>query len=55
MSKNVQFNLRIPAELKALISEAAQVSGRSINAEAQYRLERLLKVMKGVTVRLLTG
>ena len=47
MSKNVQFNLRIPAELKALISEAAQVSGRSINAEAQYRLEASFKSNEG--------
>ncbi|WP_296404220.1 Arc family DNA-binding protein [Psychrobacter sp.] len=39
MSRNVQFNLRIPSELKALVSEAAKASGRSINAEAQYRLE----------------
>lgn len=47
MSKNVQFNLRIPTELKALISEAAQVSGRSINAEAQYRLEASFKSNEG--------
>ena len=47
MLKNVQFNLRIPAELKALISEAAQVSGRSINAEAQYRLEASFKSNEG--------
>ena len=31
---------RIPTELKALISDASKVSGRSINAEAQYRLEK---------------
>ena len=40
MSKNVQFNLRIPTELKTLIFESSQASGRSINAEAQYRLEQ---------------
>lgn len=35
----VQFNLRIPVELKEQVREAAKISGRSINAEAQYRLE----------------
>ena len=39
MTKNVQFNLRIPTELKERIAEASKASGRSINAEAQYRLE----------------
>lgn len=47
MSKNVQFNLRIPTELKALISEASKVSGRSINAEAQYRLEKSFEGQEG--------
>lgn len=39
----VQFNLRIPAELKEQVKEAAKLSGRSINAEAQYRLEESFK------------
>ncbi len=47
MSKNVQFNLRIPTELKALISDASKVSGRSINAEAQYRLEKSFEGQEG--------
>lgn len=36
---DVQFNLRIPDELKERVKSAAKESGRSINAEAQYRLE----------------
>lgn len=47
MSKNVQFNLRVPNELKALISEASKSSGRSINAEAQYRLEQSFESQGG--------
>lgn len=39
MSEEVQFNLRIPAELKKQIMEAAKKNSRSINAEAQLRLE----------------
>lgn len=35
-----QFNLRVPAELKQQVEEAAKLSGRSINAEAVYRLEQ---------------
>lgn len=37
---NIQFNLRVPQELKDRIIEAAKISGRSINAEAAYRLEK---------------
>ncbi|MCC3344855.1 Arc family DNA-binding protein [Psychrobacter sanguinis] len=37
---NVQFNLRVPEELKQKIDKASQESGRSINAEATYRLEQ---------------
>lgn len=37
---NIQFNLRVPQELKDQIEKAAKRSGRSINAEAAYRLER---------------
>jgi len=33
-----QFNLRVPIELKQQVEEAAKESGRSINAEAVYRL-----------------
>ncbi|WP_394651408.1 Arc family DNA-binding protein [uncultured Acinetobacter sp.] len=36
---DIQFNLRIPEELKDKIKDAASQSGRSINAEAQMRLE----------------
>lgn len=39
----VQFNLRIPAELKEQVKKAAKLSGRSINAEAQFRLEESFK------------
>lgn len=37
---DIQFNLRIPENLKEKIKEAAFKNGRSINAEAQYRLEQ---------------
>lgn len=40
---DIQFNLRIPEELKNKIKEAASKSGRSINAEAQIRLEATFK------------
>lgn len=40
MSDEVQFNLRIPAELKSRIAEVAKTNSRSINAEAQLRLEQ---------------
>lgn len=36
----IQFNLRVPEELKNKIEEASAESGRSINAEATYRLEQ---------------
>ncbi|GAA5559894.1 hypothetical protein Asch03_02091 [Acinetobacter schindleri] len=39
MSTEVQFNLRIPAALKEKIADAAKSNSRSINAEAQLRLE----------------
>lgn len=35
-----QFNLRVPQELKQLVEDAAKKSGRSINAEAVFRLEQ---------------
>ncbi len=37
---DIQFNLRIPAELKERIAESAKENNRSINAEAQSRLEK---------------
>lgn len=43
---DIQFNLRIPEELKEKIKEAASNSGRSINAEAQLRLEESFKDKK---------
>lgn len=36
----IQFNLRVPKELKDKIDKASAESGRSINAEAVYRMER---------------
>ncbi|HEM7101761.1 MULTISPECIES: Arc family DNA-binding protein [Acinetobacter] len=44
MSDDVQFNLRIPYELKQRIVEAAKKNSRSINAEAQLRLERTFEL-----------
>lgn len=44
MSDDVQFNLRIPAELKQRIVDAAKKNSRSINAEAQLRLERTFEL-----------
>ncbi|WEH93052.1 Arc family DNA-binding protein [Acinetobacter soli] len=41
---DIQFNLRIPEELKDKIKDAASQSGRSINAEAQMRLEESFTV-----------
>ena len=38
-----QFNLRIPIELKQQVENAAKESGRSINAEAVFRLEKSFK------------
>ncbi|ENV37474.1 hypothetical protein F959_01597 [Acinetobacter venetianus RAG-1 = CIP 110063] len=35
-----QFNLRVPQELKQIVEDAAKKSGRSINAEAVFRLEQ---------------
>ncbi len=37
--KNPQVNLRIPQSLKDQVEEAAEKSGRSMNAEICYRLE----------------
>lgn len=44
MSEDVQFNLRIPSELKQQIVDAAKRNSRSINAEAQLRLERTFEL-----------
>lgn len=49
MSDEVQFNLRIPAELKLRIAEAAKTNCRSINAEAQLRLEQSFENTKSYT------
>lgn len=38
-----QFNLRVPIELKQQVENAAKESGRSINAEAVFRLEQSFK------------
>jgi len=38
-----QFNLRVPQELKQQVENAAKESGRSINAEAVFRLEQSFK------------
>lgn len=40
VADDVQFNLRIPITLKDKVKNAAKESGRSINAEAQHRLEQ---------------
>lgn len=44
MSEDIQFNLRIPSELKQQIVDAAKRNSRSINAEAQLRLERTFEL-----------
>ena len=44
MTEDVQFNLRIPSELKQQIVDAAKRNSRSINAEAQLRLERTFEL-----------
>ncbi|WP_180035596.1 MULTISPECIES: Arc family DNA-binding protein [unclassified Acinetobacter] len=44
MSEDVQFNLRIPSELKQQIVDAAKQNSRSINAEAQLRLQRTFEL-----------
>ena len=36
--KDIQFNLRIPEDLKLKIDEAAKINQRSINAETMSRL-----------------
>lgn len=38
-----QFNLRIPQELKEQIEKSAKDSGRSVNAQAVYLLQKGLK------------
>lgn len=37
---DIQFKLRLPAEIKARLEEAAEVGGRSLSAEIVYRLEQ---------------
>ncbi|MPW43379.1 Arc family DNA-binding protein [Acinetobacter guerrae] len=50
---DIQFNLRVPEELKEKIKEAASESGRSINAEAQYRLEQSFEDNNHITKELI--
>ena len=38
-----QFNVRMPADLKEKIEEAAKKNGRSMNAEIVYRLQRSIE------------
>lgn len=38
-----QFNVRMPADLKEKIEEAAKENGRSMNAEIVYRLQRSIE------------
>lgn len=38
--RDPQFNVRIPAELKQAIEEAAKENNRSINSEIVYRLQQ---------------
>jgi len=40
MSQKAQLNIKIPVELKELISETSKENGRSINSEVQIRLEK---------------
>lgn len=44
-----QFNLRVPVELKQKVEDAAKESGRSINAEAVYRLEQSFEISHSST------
>lgn len=37
-----QLKLRMPEEMKALITDEARVNGRSVNSEILYRLQRTL-------------
>ena len=38
-----QFNVRMPADLKEKIDEAAKENGRSMNAEIVYRLQKSIE------------
>ena len=38
-----QFNVRMPADLKEKIEEAAKENGRSMNAEIVYRLQKSIE------------
>lgn len=46
--EDVQTNLRIPADLKDLLQEAARKSGRSLSAEVAFRLQESFAVDKQV-------
>lgn len=42
--EDVQTNLRLPADLKDLLQEAAAKSGRSLSAEVAFRLSNSFKL-----------
>jgi hypothetical protein len=48
-----QLKLRLSAELKARVEEAAQHAGRSLNAEIVHRLERSFVVDEQLAIPLL--
>lgn len=45
-----QFNVRMPADLKEKIEEAAKENGRSMNAEIVYRLQQSLDEGRAETI-----
>lgn len=47
MREDVQFNLRIPLTLKEKVKAATEISKRSINSEAEYRLEKSFEIESG--------
>lgn len=48
-SEDIQTNLRLPADLKERLKQAAEVSNRSMNAEVVARLEESFAAEKGAT------
>ena len=48
-----QIKLRLAADLKGRVEEAARVSGRSVNAEIVHRLEQSLLSSDGLMSRLI--
>jgi predicted HicB family RNase H-like nuclease len=47
--RDPQFNVRIPAELKQAIEDAAKENNRSINSEIVYRLQQSFDVNKYIS------